>query len=138
VGYAVRQLAFQSVALNSWLSILSPQFLALNPYPLILASQICASRSSAPTLPRSDTSVRRFRSSALGPVLSIQHSGAFDPALPVQRTSAQKNADEGGTGTPGAPELKWDKIHTSSSRSPSQPPSCDPPRLQGEHHIPVD
>lgn len=28
-------------------------------------------------------------------------------------------------------------VPDSSSRSPSQPPSCDPPRLQGEHHIPV-
>jgi hypothetical protein len=40
------------------------------------------------------------------PCLSTQRSGAFDPVLPIQCTSAQKNADEGGTGTPGAPELK--------------------------------
>lgn len=53
---------WQSVALNFWLSIFGSQFLALNPYPLILVSQICYLKSVllGPTL-------RRFRSGAPGP-----------------------------------------------------------------------
>lgn len=84
MGYAVRQLAFQSVALNSWLSILSPQFLGLNPYPLILASQICTSRSSAPTLQRS--SAPTLRSGAFDPVLSVQCFRSNTPALSIRRS----------------------------------------------------
>ena len=71
---------WQSVALNFWLSILSPQSVPFNPCISNLLSQICASRSNTPAL-----SIRRSRSSA--PVLKkTQMRGA--PVLPAPPNSS--------------------------------------------------
>ena len=55
------------------------------------------------------------------------------PCVGVGRTQMR-----GAPVPPAPPNPDRRSLSASSSRSPSQPPSCDPPRLQGEHHIPVD
>ena len=73
---------------------------------------------------------RRARSSGGEPVAA---DFRFAPCVGVGRTQMR-----GAPVPPAPPNPDRRSLSASSSRSPSQPPSCDPPRLQGEHHIPVD
>jgi hypothetical protein len=51
--------------------------------------------------------------------------------------AASSAADERGAGSPAPPsQIQVLHLHSASRLSP-QPPSCDPPRLQERHHIPV-